>query len=119
MAHLINAKAMRIGWEQDWCDLWFSIDQYYCEYLYSCFRIRYFLIYTYFNKATDKFGVIYSHFFVFIKYKLLSLNLYYMIHEWNYLMMDFFKNILKYYLIFLEKKNDYLFHQKNLFILLI
>ena len=24
MAHLVNAKAMRIGWEQDWCDVWYS-----------------------------------------------------------------------------------------------
>jgi hypothetical protein len=77
MAHLINAKAMRIGWEQDWCDLWFSKDKYYCDYLYSCFRIRYFLIYFFFSKHIDKIGFIYSHFFISVFYKIFSVYLYF------------------------------------------
>jgi hypothetical protein len=77
MAHLINAKAMRIGWEQDWCDIWFSKDKYYCDYLYSCFRIRYFLIFFFFSKHIDKLGFIYSHFFISIFYKSFSVYLYF------------------------------------------
>lgn len=106
MGHLINAKAMRVGWEQDWCDLWFSKNHYYCEFLYSCFRIRYFLIFTYFNKATDRFGMIYSHFYIFIGYKLLSVYLFLYDSRMEIAFDNFIIRYYNYYQNFLGEEND-------------
>jgi len=77
MAHLVNAKAMRIGWEQNWSDFWFSKDIYYSELLYSCFRLRYYLIFFYFGKGQDRKGVIYSHFDLGIFNKIFFVNIYF------------------------------------------
>jgi len=42
MGHIVNAISLRVGWNTNWCDKWFSELQFYPEYLHSIFRIRFF-----------------------------------------------------------------------------
>lgn len=76
MGHVINAKAMRIGWSTVWCDQWYSEVQYYSEYLHAIFRIRYYLIYIFTRKHFDKKAIFYSHFEIIKYYKNLYVEIY-------------------------------------------
>lgn len=62
---------------QQWCDQWFSNDLYYTEFLYSCFRIRYYLIYYFFGKHIEKKGSFYSHFEILKPLKNCFIRLFY------------------------------------------
>lgn len=62
MGNLVNATSTRLGWFQDWKDLWYSKPLYYGEYLYAFFRIRYYLIYLFCSKDKPKQARFYSHF---------------------------------------------------------
>ena len=76
MGHVINAKAMRIGWSTVWSDQWYSEVQYYSEYLHAIFRIRYYLIYIFTRKHFDKKAIFYSHFEIIKYYKNLYVEIY-------------------------------------------
>lgn len=76
MGHVINAKAMRIGWSTLWSDQWYSEIQYYSEYLHAIFRIRYYLIYIFSRKHFDKKAIFYSHFEIIKHYKNLYVEIY-------------------------------------------
>ena len=69
MGHVINAKAMRIGWSTIWSDQWYSEILYYSEYLHAMFRIRYYLIYIFTRRHFDKKAIFYSHFEIIKYYK--------------------------------------------------
>lgn len=78
MGHLINAKSMRLGWFKHWWDIWSVKQIYYTSLLYSCFRIRYFLIYLFFSKFTMiKLVMFFGHFHIEKVYKFLLIKLYY------------------------------------------
>lgn len=76
MGHVVNAKAMRVGWSTIWCDQWYSELQYYSEYLHSIFRIRYYLVYIFTRRHFDKKSIIYSHFEILRHYKNLYVEIY-------------------------------------------
>jgi len=78
MGHLVNANSMRIGWAQDWCDIWFGKKLIYNEFLYSCLRIRYFLIYLFFgSNIKNAILIIYSHFIIYLWNKEISIYVFY------------------------------------------
>lgn len=78
MGHLINATSMRLGWFKHWWDIWTVKQIYYTSLLYSCFRIRYFLIYLFFSKTfMIKYVMFFGHFHIEKVYKFLLIKLYY------------------------------------------
>jgi hypothetical protein len=45
MGHLISARAFRLGVSMEWMDIWFSlIPKVYILFLFTCFRLRYFIL---------------------------------------------------------------------------
>lgn len=76
MGHVINAKAMRVGWSTLWCDQWYSEIGYFSEYLHAIFRIRFYLIYIFTRKHFDKKAIFYSHFEIIKYYKNLYVEIY-------------------------------------------
>lgn len=79
MGHLISASALRIGWITTWQDQWYVEKPYYVNYLYSIFRIRFYLIYIFSRKKMERTTIFYSHFEILKHYKHLKINIYYYI----------------------------------------
>lgn len=77
MGHIVNATSTRIGWSTIWIDQWYSEKLYYHEYLYSMFKIRFFLIYIFTRKHFDKKAIFYSHFEILKIYKTWVVEVYY------------------------------------------
>jgi len=42
MGHIVSAKSLRLGWNENWVDTWFSESQFYSEYLHCIYKIRFF-----------------------------------------------------------------------------
>lgn len=77
MGHIVNARGMRLGLKNTWCDLWYSEILFYTEHLHALYRMRYFIIY-YFNMyALELRGFFFSHFLFFKNYKRWHVNIYY------------------------------------------
>lgn len=100
MGHLISASALRLGWSMDWRDHWFLEKQYYTDYLYTLFRLRFYLVTIFSRKKIEKLTIIYSHFEIYKQYKDICVNIFYYnaqmeadYFEWK---TDFFFKWIKY-----------------------
>jgi len=80
MAHLVNAKSFRLGWNSSWSDLWYAYEYNYASFLFICCRIRAFLKQLFFDPKIDKTKFyIFSHFVVFkaIRYITIKIHFYF------------------------------------------
>ena len=77
MGHIVNATSTRIGWSTIWIDQWYSEKLYYHEFLYSMFKIRFFLIYIFSRNHFEKKAIFYSHFEILKTYKHWFVEVYY------------------------------------------
>lgn len=78
MGHLVNARAVRLGFSKHWWDAWFSPNYMYAEFTMSCMRIRYFMIYFFFSKwVLVNLLLIFSHVEVIKRFKNVIIKTYY------------------------------------------
>jgi len=78
MAHLVNAKSFRLGWNSLWCDLWYAYEYNYASFLFISFRIRAFLKKIFFDIKIDKTKFyIFSHFVMFKAFRYITIEIYF------------------------------------------
>jgi len=78
MGHLVSARAFRLGISFEWMDVWYAKDvNSYIFILFTCFRLRYFLLNHLYAKKRDKSNLIYSHVEFTRKRRILFLQIYF------------------------------------------
>jgi len=77
MGHIVNAKGFRLGINDNWVDNWFSESQFYCQYLHSLYRIRFYLIYIFSFHFLEREGFFFSHFDIIKSFKHLKINIFF------------------------------------------
>jgi hypothetical protein len=111
MGHIVNAIGIRLGWNLNWCDKWFSELLYYPEYFHSIYRIRFFVSSFFDNcPSLEENGAFFSHYEIIKHYKNLKINIFFYDGLFETLVVNYFHEI---FLDYKEIKKDK--HSKNLF----
>jgi hypothetical protein len=76
MGYIVNAKGRRVGWTYKWCDVFYSENIYYPEFIHIIYRLRYYLIYYFTGSIIEKAGIFYSHFMIVQSYKKLIVSVF-------------------------------------------
>jgi len=106
LGHLLNSRSIRLGWIITWWDQWFVNKRFYCELLYMCFRLRFFLMYLLFDAYVIKKVVrFYSHFEMTVHKKRFIVKFFY--YDGN-LSEDYFEFIDK-----VNARHKFISYRKN------
>lgn len=77
MGHLVNSISTRIGWFNTWKDDIYLDFKHQCDYVHYFIRIRFLLVFLFFAKEPwDEYVVIFSHFELFKKKRVINLFIY-------------------------------------------